>query len=226
MYSLSNHQTESRLSYQINKANKQLLSKYCPPSLIEKLEDIRIIAQITNQNLDDLLCFAAKDPAAKQNPQYIWSSYRTFHAVRLYRIAHALNNLSPTQITAFNILARRISERAKVLTGVEIHPAAKIGRRLVIDHGFGTVIGETAELGCDCYILQGVVLGARGIAGNTTTKRHPTLGNRVELGSFVRIFGAVTIGDDVVVSPHVVITEDIPANSKVILKTTNQIIIN
>ncbi len=227
MYFSTNFPTNAYLKYQIEKANKQLLSEYCSLFVILELEEIGILEHISNLVLEDLLGFAAKDPAAKNSPQYIWSSYSSFHAVRLYRIAHALNTLSlNNQITPFNILARRISERAKILTGIEINPAAQSGRRLVIDHGFGTVIGETTEIGDDCYILQGVVLGARGIAGNKIAKRHPTLGNRVEVGGFVRIFGAVTIGDDVKISPSVVITEDIPANSKVILLTTNLIIKN
>lgn len=223
----ANYQSQSSLKYQINKANKRLLSRYCPMSLIRELEERGILEKIGNENLEDLLSFAAKDPAAKQDPQYIWSCYRSYQSVHFHRIAHQLDSLSPTnQINPFNILARRISERAKVLTGIEIHPAARIGRRFVIDHGHGTVIGETAEIGDDCYILQGVVLGATGIAGNKATKRHPSLGNRVELGSFVRIFGAVTIGDDVKISPYVVITEDIPANSRVILRTQNLIVTN
>ncbi len=106
--------------------------------------------------------------------------------------------------------AGTLHQHARVTTGVDIHPGATIGARFVVDHGSGTVIGETAEIGDDCYVLNGVILGARGIAGNRAGKRHPTLGNRVEIGSFARIFGPVTIGDDVIVTSLSCITRDIP----------------
>ncbi len=214
------------LKLQIENSTDLVLSRYLPEILLKALKSKGIINGINKKILRDLLCFAQKDPAAKNNPQYILESYLSFKAVYYYRIAHTLYTVSPGVDTArpLQIVARKISEEAKVKTGVEIHPGAKIGSRFVIDHGLGTVIGETTVIGNDCYILQGVTLGATGIASNQNSKRHPTLGNRVEVGGFVRIFGSVTIGDDVKISPCVVITQDIPANSKVILKTTNQII--
>lgn len=219
------YNTESSLRVQIDQANRKILYQYCTPPVVKKLAKEGVLEDIQEEVIQDLFAFSEKDPAAK-SPKHIWLSYSSFSAVRLYRIAHTLNNLSLPKITSFKILARRISERAKVLTGIEIHPSAEIGKRFVVDHGWGTVIGETTIIGDDCYILQGIVLGANGIAGNETTKRHPTLGNRVELGSFVRVFGSVSVGNDVKVSPYAVINEDIPDKSKVLVRTTNQIIQN
>lgn len=112
-------------------------------------------------------------------------------------------------------ISRSISERAKVETGVEIHPAATIARRFVVDHGMGTVIGEGVIIGEDCYILQGVVLGSLGIAYNPSGRRHPRLGDRVEVGGFARLLGPITVGDDVVVGSHALVRTDVPAGSHV-----------
>lgn len=216
------------IEHKIEKNVKITLRTYLPENLFKELEEKDIITQIKNKTLEDLLSFADKDPAAKNSPEYILEAYGCFKAVQSYRIAHALYNLSPRIdfVSPLQIVARKISEKAKATTGIEIHPGAKIGRRFVIDHGHGTVIGETTEIGDDCYLLQDVVLGAKAIAGNQITKRHPTLGNRVEVGGFVSIFGPVTIGDDVKISPRVVIRDNVPANSRVLLLTSNQIIKN
>jgi len=123
-------------------------------------------------------------------------------------------------------IAKSITEKAKLESGIEIHPAAKIGDYFVIDHGVGTVIGETCEIGEHCYILQGVILGSTGIAYNPLEKRHPTLGNNVEIGAHARILGPITIGDNVKVSPYSVIREDIPSNTSVIIQNQCQKISN
>ena len=216
------------INYQIEQKIKNILFRYLPETLFKELENRQIINQVNKKIQEDLSSFASKDPAAKNSLKYILDSYLSFKAVLHYRIANALYYLSQNanEITPLQTVARKISEQAKAETGIEIHPAAKIGRRFVVDHGFGTVIGETTQIGDDCYILQSVILGARRIAANCEGKRHPTLGNRVEVGGFVRIFGNVTIGNDVKISPCVVITKDIPANSTVVLLTTNQIIKN
>lgn len=112
-------------------------------------------------------------------------------------------------------VARDISEVAKVETGVEIHPGAAIGKRFVVDHGIGTVIGETCTIGDDCYLLQGVVLGSSKISNNKAGKRHPTLGNNVQVGSFSKILGNIVVGNDVVIGAGCLITDNIPAFSKV-----------
>lgn len=218
--------TANSIETEIKNKVKRMLSTYLPTNQAKELDIQDIIQLITCKIQDDLFSFASKDPAAKKSPEYILEAYKSFQAVLSYRIANALYNCcsKTINISPLQIIARQISEEAKVTTGIEIHPAANIGCRFVIDHGYGTVIGETAEIGDDCYLLQGVILGAREIAANHITKRHPTLGNRVEVGGFARIFGAVTIGDDVKISPCVVITKDVPAKSKVILVTTNLII--
>lgn len=206
----------------------KILKSYLPITLVEDLVNRGLIEEIETKVEEDLAAFASQDPAAKNSVEHIWNSYLSFRAVFYYRIAHLLYSMSSAtdQITPLQIIARSISERAKVETAIEIHPGAKIGLRFVIDHGTGTVIGETTEIGDDCYILQGVIFGARGIARNHNRKRHPTLGNRVQVGAFVSILGDVTVGDDVKIAPHAVVKEDIPTNSKVLVLSTNQIIKN
>ena len=103
-----------------------------------------------------------------------------------------------------------LSNYAKFLSGIEIHPGAKIGRRLVIDHGSGVVIGETAEIGDDVLIYHGVTLGGKTL---DPVKRHPTVGNRVILGAGAKLIGNITIGDDCRVGANAVVTKDMPAGS-------------
>ena len=170
----------------------------------------------------NLFVFSTKDPAAKKEPQYIRSSYSTFRTIMHYRIANVIYYYEQLNREIRLILSRKISEDAKKDSGVEIHPAAKIGRSFIIDHGYGTVIGETSEIGDDCYLLQGVTLGAREIIG-PSGKRHPTLGNNVKIGGFARIFGPIEIGDNVSISPCCVITENIPSDHDVIIVNQLQI---
>jgi serine O-acetyltransferase len=120
--------------------------------------------------------------------------------------------------------ASLVSSRGKMLSGAELHPRCSIGKRFVLDHGVGTVFGETAVVGDDCYVLGGVTLGAIGIAANPCGKRHPTIGNRVQIGAFARIFGCVNIGDDVFIGSHCTVTSDVPAGSKVALRSCVQIV--
>jgi serine O-acetyltransferase len=172
---------------------------------------------ITQRAVEDRLAFSGRDPAAHGSWRHVWESYSAYRATLAYRIAHAVHIASDLAVDRERCrsIARRISETAKVGTSVEIHPAAVIGRRLIVDHGVGTVIGETTVIGDDAYILQGVVLGARGIANNPAGRRHPRLGNRVEVGSFARILGTVEIGDDVLVGPGAVITTDVPNQRRI-----------
>ncbi len=176
----------------------------------------------------DLMQFAVMDPTANKSPSYILKTNLCFKAVLAYRLAHAFYQLSiinrDVQAQKFlQCLAREISENAKVETGVEIHPAAQIAAPLVIDHGLGTVIGETAIIGSHCYILQGVIIGARGIANNPKGKRHPTLGSHVQIGAFAKLLGDINIGDNVFISPESIVTFDVPAHSKVKICTQMQI---
>jgi serine O-acetyltransferase len=181
--------------------------------------------------LEDLEALAARDSAARDGRDYVWSSYLSFRALLAYRVAHAVHRLGlsaheESQENAdIACAARRIAEEAKARTGVEIHPAASIGRRMVIDHGWGTVIGEQARVGDDCYFLQNVTLGCRriGTPYGADERRHPTIGNRVVLAGDVWIFGPVTIGDDCWVDPGARITADVPAGAHVRVVTKLQV---
>jgi serine O-acetyltransferase len=146
------------------------------------------------------------DPAAKSVLEVVFC-YPGFHAVLLHRVAHWL------YVRKLNLLARIISQISRVLTGIEIHPGAKIGRRLFIDHGMGIVIGETAEIGDDVLLYQGVTLGG---TGKEKGKRHPTLGNHVVVGSGAKLLGNIYIGDWVKVGAGSVVIRSVPEHSTVV----------
>lgn len=184
------------------------------------------IAVAEERVAEDLTALSRQDPAAGRSWEYVANSYASYQAVQAYRLAHALlraDAAEPRRERPSAALARRISEDAKICTGIEIHPAATIGRRFVLDHAAGTVIGESAELGDDCYVLQGVILGATGIATNPAGKRHPTVGDRVQIGAFARLFGPITVGSDTRIGPHSVVVTDIPAGSHVRLVNQCQV---
>ncbi|MGW3350244.1 serine O-acetyltransferase [Nonomuraea rubra] len=168
-----------------------------------------VLAEPVELAVGDLLELATQDPAAGGSWELVLRTYRAYRAVLVYRLAHALLEHGGREGPA-ETLARRLSEQAKVETGVELHPAARIGPRFMVDHGYGTVVGETAVLGSDCYLLQGVVLGSIKIHNNPSSKRHPTLGDRVGVGAFASIFGPVVIGDDVLIGAHAFIKHDVP----------------
>jgi serine acetyltransferase len=142
----------------------------------------------------------------------------SYKAVLIYRVAHYFylkNHID---------LATKLSEYSKVLTNIEIHPAATIGKNFVLDHGVGTVIGETVIIGDDCYILQEVILGSGKIANNENgQRRHPAIGNRVEIGGFACLYGCINIGDDVKISPRAIIKKDINSNVRVIVTSVLQV---
>ncbi|WP_018013912.1 serine O-acetyltransferase [Teredinibacter turnerae] len=173
--------------------------------------------------MDDLQAFAEKDPAAGGRLDLLLENSSSFLAIVYYRIAHFFW-LAGAHEPGMEHLAVRISEVSKRTLGIDIHHAARIGKRFVLDHAFGTVIGETCCIGKDCYILGGVILGAYGISGNASNKRHPTLGDRVQIGSNARLLGPIDIGDDVFISPNCVVTKSIPAGTRVSI--VNQIQIN
>lgn len=149
---------------------------------------------------------AIKDPAAR-SVIYVILLYPGFHALFAYRIAHILSKKH------LFFIARFISQFTRFLTGIEIHPAAKIGKRLFIDHGMGIVIGETAEIGDDCTIYHGVTLGG---TGKDKLKRHPTLKNNVIVGCGSKILGNITIGENVKIGANSVVLKDIDNNSTVV----------
>jgi len=147
-----------------------------------------------------------EDPAAKSVLEVILC-YPGFHAILLHRIAHRLYK------AGWPVLARFISQISRALTGIEIHPGAKIGRRFFIDHGMGVVIGETAEIGDDVLIYQGATLGG---TGKEKGKRHPTLGNHVVVGAGAKILGSIRIGDHVKIGAGSVVIHPVPDHSTVV----------
>ena len=151
----------------------------------------------------DVAAFRDRDPAASSDLEVLLL-YSGLHAVLLHRAAHALYT------HGHKVSARAVSQGAKFLTGIEIHPGAKIGKGLVIDHGSGVVIGETAEIGDDCLIYHGVTLGG---TGKDVGKRHPTIGNNVLIGTGAKVLGPLKIGDNSRVAANSVVLRDIPPDS-------------
>ncbi len=176
---------------------------------------------------EDLLAISQRDAAAAGSPRYVYGSYAAFRAVFAYRVAHSMLAVTKAELRQHLIpAARLISERTKVQTGVEIHPAASIGRRFVIDHGLGTVIGEQTEIGDDCYVLQAVVFGGTSVGMSSaagTGRRHPRVGHRVQVAAGVMVLGPVTVGDDCRLEAGARITTDIPPRSCVKMISTLQI---
>lgn len=154
---------------------------------------------------EDIQTVFKKDPAARS----VWEvlTYPGLHAVWLHRIAHWLWN------HRLLFLARLLSHINRFLTGIEIHPGAKIGRRFFIDHGMGVVIGETAEIGDDVLMYHQVTLGGTTLE---RVKRHPTIGNHVLIGMGAKIIGPVTIGDNCRIGANAVVNKDIPPNCTVV----------
>lgn len=212
---------ESILQHQVLAA----LYECCAPDFITAVKATDILDTVVSCTSGDVTAFAAKDPASRGDAEFIARTYTSFKAVLHYRLAHALVDArhAPHLPADADMQAGIISNRGKIHSGAEIHHRCTIGRRFVLDHGIGTVVGETTQMGDDCYVLGGVTLGATGISGNPFGKRHPTLGNRVQVGSFARIFGPISIGDDVFIGPHCVIKDDLPANVIVTLKTEIQV---
>lgn len=185
-----------------------------------KLFSSNDVNMIVDQIQADLDFYVKSDPAAKNSPGLVNSTYLSFKAVAAYRVAHhIMKRGEELGEEAFRIYARQMSEQMKVLSGVEIHPAAKIKAPFMIDHGWGVVIGETTEIGERCCLLNGVVLGARGIIGNPHAKRHPTLGDDVQIGGMTEILGDIIIGSNTVIGPRLKITRSVPANSVLVRKT-------
>lgn len=152
---------------------------------------------------EDVAAVLEKDPAARSRLEVLLC-YPGVHALAMHRMAHSLWG------TGLHTLARFVSQCARLLTGIEIHPGAAIGRRVFIDHGMGVVIGETTEIGDDVMVYHGVTLGGRSLAKG---KRHPTIGNRVTVGAGAKVLGPLTIGDDSAIGANAVVTHDVPAES-------------
>ena len=154
----------------------------------------------------DIAVAMEKDPAARSKIE-VFLTYSGVKALSYYRVAHALYKRK------FRLLSRMLSQRAKRLTGIEIHPAATLGEGIFIDHGAGVVIGETAEIGNNVTIYQGVTLGG---TGKHTGKRHPTIGNNVMISSGAKVLGPVKIGDFVKVGAGSVVLKDVPPHSTIV----------
>ncbi|HML04645.1 MAG TPA: serine O-acetyltransferase [Methanobacterium sp.] len=155
---------------------------------------------------EDIQMVMLRDPAARSKLE-IFLTYPGLHAIWLYKIAHKL------WIRNHGFSAGLISALARFFTGVEIHPGAKIGRRVFIDHGMGVVIGETAEVGDDVLIYQGVVLGGTSLERK---KRHPTLGNGIVVGAGAKIIGNIEIGDCSKIGAGSVVLKSAPMGSTVV----------
>src|SRR5579862_8097777 len=147
-----------------------------------------------------------RDPAARSVLEIVLC-YPGFHAILLHRLAHRLYR------GGWFTLGRVVSQFSRTLTGIEIHPGARIGRRFFIDHGMGVVIGETSEIGDDVLLYQGVTLGG---TGKDTGKRHPTIGNEVVIGTGAKILGNIRIGDRAKVGAGSVVVRPVPDDSTVV----------
>ena len=150
---------------------------------------------------------AAIPPRATSGPLEILAAWPGVHALLAHRVAHALHN------AGVPLLPRIVAYLSRAITGIEIHPAAKIGRGFFIDHGMGVVIGETAELGDDVTLYQGVTLGGTGFA---TGKRHPTVQDNVTIGSGAKLLGPITVGHGSKIGANSVVIHDVPPNSTVV----------
>lgn len=150
----------------------------------------------------DIESVKRRDPAARSTLE-ILLTYSGLHAVLMYRAAHWL------YVRRFYTAARCVSQFGRLLTGIEIHPGAKIGKGFFIDHGSGVVIGETTEIGDNCLVYQGVTLGG---TGKEKGKRHPTLGNNVMVGAGARVLGPFKVGDNAKIAANAVVLEEVPPN--------------
>lgn len=155
---------------------------------------------------EDINTVLERDPAAR-NRFEVFTTYPGIHALVFYRISHRL------WLGNWKWLARFFSSLARFLTGIEIHPAATLGRRLFIDHGMGVVIGETATVGEDCTLYHGVTLGG---TSSSKSKRHPTLQNNIIVGAGAKILGPITIGDNARIGSNSVVLKNVEPNTTII----------
>ncbi len=173
---------------------------------IEKAKSVSVkktLLAIKKEIKDNIDAIRQRDPAATSDIEVLLL-YSGLHATLAYRVAHKL------YLGGHTFSARAISQAAKFFTGIEIHPAATIGKGLVIDHGMGVVIGETTEIGDNCTLYQGVTLGG---TGKDTGKRHPTLGDNVLVGAGAKVLGPIVISDGSKVAANAVVLKDITENS-------------
>ncbi|HWA45567.1 MAG TPA: serine O-acetyltransferase [Hypericibacter adhaerens] len=162
---------------------------------------------------DELDSIIARDPAARSRIE-VALTYPGFHAVMFHRMSHAV------WIRGWRFLGRFLSQMGRLFTGIEIHPGATVGRRLFIDHGMGTVVGETAEIGDDVTMYHGVTLGGVSPSINSAAqvnhKRHPTIRNGAIIGSGAQVLGPITVGERARVGANAVVVKDVPPNVAVV----------
>ena len=179
------------------------IAKRQSDALDKKLEKLaKGIKKVKRTVMADVRAVRERDPAARSDAEVLLL-YPGVHALMAYRLAHVLHENKKY------FAARAVSQTARFFTGIEIHPGAKIGKGLVIDHGMGVVIGETAEIGDNCTLYQGVTLGG---TGKDVGKRHPTLGNNVLVGSGAKVLGPFRIGDNTKIASNAVVLDEIPDN--------------
>ena len=163
----------------------------------------RTVKAAKNEIRNDIAAVKQRDPAAKNGVE-ILLLYSGVHAIFAYRVSHKL------YLGKHYFSARLVSQLAKFFTGIEIHPGATIGKGLFIDHGTGVVIGETAEIGDNCTLYQGVTIGG---TGKDTGKRHPTLGDNVMVGSGAKVLGPFKVGDGAKIASNAVVLEEVPSGA-------------
>jgi serine O-acetyltransferase len=164
----------------------------------------------------DIQAIKERDPAARGLIE-ILTCYSGLHAILFHRLAHSLWNRQ------LPVLPRFISQVSRFLTGIEIHPGARIGQGFFVDHGMGVVIGETAEIGDNVTLYQGVTLGG---TGKESGKRHPTVGNNVVIGTGANVLGSITVGDNAKIGAGSVVVHDVPPNSTVVGNPGRPVITN
>ena len=170
---------------------------------VSYLPPVRTLNKIKSEIKDNIDAIRQRDPAAKSDIEVLLL-YSGLHATLAYRVSHKL------YIGGHTFSARAVSQAAKFLTGIEIHPGATIGKGLVIDHGTGVVIGETTEIGDNCTLYQGVTLGG---TGKDVGKRHPTLGDNVLVGAGAKVLGPIMIESNSKIAANAVVLKDIPESS-------------
>lgn len=175
------------------KCSKAFISELMPQSLKTLIDEIKY----------DVAAVKERDPAAKGTVEVVLL-YSGVHAILAYRVSHKL------YLSKHYFSARAVSQLARFFTGIEIHPGATIGKGLFIDHGMGVVIGETAEIGDNCTLYQGVTLGG---TGKDVGKRHPTLGDNVMVGAGAKVLGPIKISDNSKVAANAVVLKEVPENS-------------
>lgn len=184
----------AKISSEKSKAKEKLINT------AEKV--IKTVTSPVESIIEEVKTFRDRDPAAKSDAEVLLL-YSGLHAIIAYRVSHKL------YLGKHYFSARAVSQFAKFITGIEIHPGATIGKRFFIDHGAAVVIGETAEIGDDCTIYQGVTLGG---TGKDVGKRHPTLGNNVMVGAGAKVLGPMRIGNNTKVAAGAVVLTEIPDN--------------